>query len=371
MKNPQILDLYSDYCVSSFLSVTAVGLSELLNQGYSHDQISRFFSQRTFDQKDFWKFIKRLIRKIEHQEGAILIDDTISEKPYSTENEHICYHWDHSKGKSIKGIQMVNFAYHEPEQSITLPVSFELIKKTEEYYDQKTQKVKRRSPISKNEIVRQRLYTLTKQNKVLYKYVLWDSWYSSKENLAFVHQDLKKTFVAALQNNRTVALSFKDKKQGLFLKVSKLSFTNNLPLKVWLKGLGFPILLTKQVFKNKDGSGGELYLITNDLTMSQDQIFTIYQRRWNVEVFHKSLKQNTALSKSQTKYEVTQSNHIFASMIAYCKLEILKCKQHLNHFALKSRIYLKAIKAAFDEVQALKTKVPEIESYQKSMLELA
>ena len=64
MKNPQILDLYSDYCVSSFLSVTAVGLSELLNQGYSHDQISRFFSQRTFDQKDFWKFIKRLIRKI-------------------------------------------------------------------------------------------------------------------------------------------------------------------------------------------------------------------------------------------------------------------------------------------------------------------
>lgn len=370
MKNPQILDLYSDYCISSFLSVTAVGLSELLNQGYSHDQISRFFAQRTFDQKDFWKFIKTIIRKIEQPAGAILIDDTISEKPHSTENELICYHWDHSKQQHVKGIQIVNFVYHEPEQSITLPVSFELIKKTEEYFDQKTKKVKRKSPISKNEIVRQRLYTLTKQNKIQYEYLLWDTWYSSKENLAFAHWDLKKTFVVPLKNNRTVALSLKDKKQGLFQKISALSFTNSLPLQVWVKGLDFPVLLTKQVFKNQDGSEGELYLITNDLGMSQEQIFTIYQRRWNVEVFHKSLKQNTALSKSQTKYEVTQSNHIFASMIAYCKLEILKCKQNLNHFALKSRIYLKAVKAAFDEVQALKTRVLSIESHQKPMLEL-
>ena len=99
MKNTQILDLYSDYCLSSFLSVTTVGLSELLNQGYSHDQISRFLNQKTFTQQDFWKFIKRLIRKVEHSEGILIIDDTISEKPHSTENELICQHWDHSKNR--------------------------------------------------------------------------------------------------------------------------------------------------------------------------------------------------------------------------------------------------------------------------------
>ena len=79
-----------------------------------------------------------------------------------------------------------------------------------------------------------------------------------------------------------------------------------------------------------------------------------HEKRWNVEVFHKSLKQNAGLGKSPTKYEVTQSNHIFASMIAFCKLEILKLKENSNHFALKSRLYRKAVKAAFEELQRLK-----------------
>jgi hypothetical protein len=35
-------------------------------------------------------------------------------------------------------------------------------------------------------------------------------------------------------------------------------------------------------------------------------------------------------------------------------LEILKIKQHLSHFALRAHLYLKAIRVAFDELQALK-----------------
>jgi len=149
-------------------------------------------------------------------------------------------------------------------------------------------------------------------------------------------------------------LSKQAKLEGKFSKVDQLDLQSKRTYKVWIKGLSFEVLLTKQVFKNKDGSSGELYLVTNDLTLSEQAISTIYKKRWNVEVFHKSLKQNAGLAKSPTKYEVTQSNHIFASMIAFCKLELLKLKENLNHFALKSRLYLKAIKAAFDELQELK-----------------
>ncbi|MEK7254584.1 MAG: IS701 family transposase, partial [Bacteroidota bacterium] len=42
MKNPQILDLYSDYLIASFNFATATGLSGLLDGALSHDQISRF-----------------------------------------------------------------------------------------------------------------------------------------------------------------------------------------------------------------------------------------------------------------------------------------------------------------------------------------
>jgi hypothetical protein len=363
MKNPQLLDLYSDYLLSSFTLVTATGLAQLLENGYSHDQISRFLAQGKFSQKDFWKMVKGLIRQVEHCQAVLVVDDTIEEKPYSTENELICQHWDHSKQGYVKGINLVNFLYCSPLATggeVNLPVAFEVIAKTEQYYDEKSGGVKRRSPTTKNELVRERLRTLVQLNRLAFRYVLWDSWFSAKENFEFVHQQLKKHFVAALKSNRTLAVSESDKKQGQFQRVDQLVFDTNQTKEVWLKGLDFPLLLAKQVFTNQDGSTGEVFLVTNDLTLSCPDLLAIYHKRWNVEVFHKSLKQNAALEKSPTKYEVTQANHIFASMIAYCKMEVLKVKRATNHFALKSRLYLQALKAAFQELQNLKKEAAQM-----------
>ena len=360
MKNPQILDIYSDFLIASFSLVTATGLSKMLDNGYSHDQISRFLAQRKFTQKDFWKSVKKIIRMVEREDAILAIDDTIEEKPHSTENDMICWHWDHSKKRNVKGINIVNFLYHswlDNGEEISVPAAFEIVEKTEPFLDTKTNKIKRRSSVTKNEMVRQRLRCLVQLNRLKFKYIVWDTWFSSKENLDFVHRKLKKYFVCALKSNRTVALNKAEKLQGKFLKVEELDLQTGNTYEVWLKGLDFPVQLIKQVFTNKDGSSGVLYVVTNDLNLTFEAICTIYQKRWKVEVFHKSLKQNTGLERSPTKYEVTQSNHIFASMIAYCKLELLKFKQQHNHFALKTKLYLKAIKASFAELQKMKTNV--------------
>jgi hypothetical protein len=73
-----------------------------------------------------------------------------------------------------------------------------------------------------------------------------------------------------------------------------------------------------------------------------------------VEEYHKSLKQNASLAKSPTRTVRTQSNHLFASLLAYIKLETLKFSQRLNHFALKAKIYLAANKAAWTELANMK-----------------
>ncbi len=373
MKHPAILDIYSDFLLSSFTLVTATGLSQMLDNGYSHDQISRFLAQQKFTQKDFWKMVKNIIRKVERDDAVLAVDDVIMEKPHSTENDIISWHWDHAKSRSVKGINILNFLYHSvlPNgESISIPASFEIIEKTEQFYDEKTKKVKRRSSITKNELLRDRLRTLVQLNRLKFKYVVWDTWFSSKENFEYVYYKLKKRFVGALKSNRTVALSKEAKLQGKFARVDDLELQPNRTYKVWVKGLSFEVLLIKRVFTNKDGSSGELYLVTNDLTLSDEGISTIYEKRWNVEVFHKSLKQNAGLEKSPTKYELTQSNHIFASMIAFCKLELLKLKENANHFALKSRLYLKAIKAAFAELQRLKQYQPLLNEAQQQTIPL-
>jgi len=122
---------------------------------------------------------------------------------------------------------------------------------------------------------------------------------------------------------------------------------------IYLEGVDFPLHLVKQIFINGDGSSGILYLVTSDLDLSYDGITTIYGKRWNVEPYHKSLKQNASLSNSPTKTVTTQSNHFFASLCAYIKLEMLKVSTKINHFALKAKLYLNALRSAFQTLDSL------------------
>ena len=51
-------------------------------------------------------------------------------------------------------------------------------------------------------------------------------------------------------------------------RIDELDWLEKKPIKGWIKGLKFPILLHRQIFTNKDGSTGILYLISNDLDLT-------------------------------------------------------------------------------------------------------
>ena len=357
MNDAEILDLYTDYLVSSFSKTTSQGLSNLLDQAVSHDRISRMLGKRELTQKDYWQAVKPIVRRTQTPHGIIKIDDTIEEKPHSTENEIICWHWDHSKKRNIKGINILNFVYQPTiEMDFSIPIAFEIIHKTEPFLDTKTDKIKRRSDVCKNELVRRRLRIIHQFNKVEFQTLVWDSWFSSNENMEFVQKELKKDFVGAIKSNRKAALSLEAKQQGQFKTIAELCTQKDQTLQVWLKGLDFPVLIAKRIFTNKDLSTGELFLVSNNLNYTAPNLFNTYDKRWGIEDFHRSIKQNVGLEKSPTKLEVTQSNHIFAAMLAWIKLEILSCKEHMTHYAFKSKLYFKALKAAFCELQELKKK---------------
>lgn len=293
----------------------------------------------------------------------MIIDDSIEEKPYTDENEMVSWHYDHSQDQMVKGINFVSSLYHS--QGFTLPVGYVLVEKTEEYLDKKSGKTKRRSPTSKNEYARNLLQTAV-NNRIPFKYVLNDVWFGSAENMCFIVLDLKKHFVMPLKSNRKVALSLEDQKQGKFVGVVSLEFqdqtpksevASDVPQQVYLEDVPFPLLLVRQVFINEDGSQGVLYLCTDDLTLDYPQITTLYDKRWNVERYHQSLKQNAALEKSPTQTITTQANHFFASLCAFIKLELLSHQTKLNHFALKAKLYLAANKAAFKQLQQIKAQL--------------
>jgi hypothetical protein len=89
------------------------------------------------------------------------------------------------------------------------------------------------------------------------------------------------------------------------------------PVKVWTRDLAIEVVLCKFVFANRDGSTGEMHLPSNDLQLPSDDSRALYRKQWNVKEYHKSLKQNTSLAKSPTRTVTTQTNHLFASLLAY------------------------------------------------------
>ena len=350
MKNEKLLDLYSDYLISSFGQTTATGLSDLLNHEISHDAVQRYLAVEKQTSADLWRLVKPHVRNIESPAGVLIIDDSIAEKPYTDVNDIVCLHYDHTQGRTIKGINFVTCLYHS--QGVSLPVGFELVAKTEMYLDPKDGKEKRRSKRTKNELYRD-LVRQAVQNQIVFTYVLSDIWFSAADNMKFVKTTLEKEFVMPLKGNRKVALSLSAKQEGRYQRVDTLELEALMPITVYLEEVPFPLLLVKQVFTNEDSSTGILYLVTSDTTLDGNGMTMLYQKRWNVEPYHKSLKQNASLEKSPTHTVTTQTNHFFAALCGYIKLELLKGNTKLNHFALKSKLYLHAIHSAYATLRQL------------------
>ncbi len=139
MKNSHI-ELYTDYLICTQGSATATGLSAMMDGFVGHDEITRLLSSQDFTSRELWLSVKPIVRSIESDDGVLIFDDTIQEKAWTDENELICWHYDHCKGRNVKGINLLNALYYSNGASV--PVAFELIKKPHEYIVGLTQKLK-------------------------------------------------------------------------------------------------------------------------------------------------------------------------------------------------------------------------------------
>ncbi|MHB1685754.1 MAG: IS701 family transposase, partial [Ignavibacteriaceae bacterium] len=313
-------------------------------------KVTRFLSSEDFTSAELWELTKPIVKEISSKDGVIIIDDSLEEKPSTDENEIVNWHYDHSKGRTIKGINIITALYYS--RGVRVPVVYDLVRKTKMVTDKKTGKEKRVSEKTKNEQYLEMLKVCIKNN-IKFKYVLNDVWYASSENMMYIKSELGKDFIMPVKTNRKIALSKKDKLNGKYVTVSELELKEGVTYNIYLARHNGGLLI-KQIFKNDDGSQGVLYLVSSELTLTYDNIVAIYQKRWKVEEYHKSLKQHASLCKSPTKRVRTQSNHIFAAIYAFFKLEHLSIKAKVNQSALRSKIYISANRAAFNELENMK-----------------
>lgn len=329
-----ILDLYTDYLITSNTLRTENGLSDLTYNFISHDKISKFLLNYDSNSKELWLKVKGVVRESENNSGLLIFDDSIERKPYTDENEIVCWHYDHTTGKMVKGINIITALVKYDD--ISLPVNYQIVNKTVKYIDKKTNKEKRKSETTKNQRFIE-MFDQCKKNNIKFKYVLADSWYASRSSMKHIHKGHKK-FIFGFKSTNNIAFREQDKWKHHYIQIGKADLEENKMYTVYLEGLYFAVNVAKKTFINKDGSEGVLYLVTNDISLIYNDVFNIYHERWSTEEFYKSLKVNIGIEKSPTKTVKSQSNHIFSSLISFIKLECIKIASNLNHFAIKSKL---------------------------------
>lgn len=301
------LELYTNFLISNQNRYSGVELAKNIPT-LSHDHITRWLSRREYTPGDLWKYVQPLISP---HTGYLVGDDSLLSKKFSRENELARLQYSGNAHGLVNGICLVNLLWTNGSEYV--PVDYRIYQKEN---DDKT----------KNDHF-QDMLKRAKKRGFKPQYVLMDAWYGGVENLKLITKELGWNFICSLKSNRKVCIT-----KGLYISVSDLPLADTQVRKVWLKEYGY-VLVCKLV----DKDGGITYLATNDLHVTKyGEYRSHFKHRWIIEEFHRGIKQTTGIEKCYATRASSQKTHIFASFIAFVKLETTRLQEHVSWYEQKA-----------------------------------
>ena len=267
---------YVEYLISTPVNYTCTNLAAHLDD-VSHDVVTDYLSQERLTARHLWELTQGLIQ--DSAEAYLIIDDSVQNKKYSRSIELVKRQYSGAEGGLVRGIGVVNLL-HTDGRGQFYPIDFRIYAKQ---HDGK----------SKNEHFQDMLHQAIGDKQIKARNVLFDSWYASWQNLKLVHR-LALTFYTTLKSNRLVSLN----KEDGYIHLDEIEWSSE-QLKqgmiVKLKKVPFKVKLFKLVATNGDID----WVITNDLdsTSTAQVAQEANDVRWEVEQFHRELKQLTGSEK--------------------------------------------------------------------------
>lgn len=306
----KIQELYQNFLGLTVERYSAVALSEVSEAEVSHDMVTRWLAESRCSPREIWKANKDSILG---KGGVIIADDTVIQKSYSKKIELVRWQYSGAEHDIVKGIGMLNmlFVDNTGEQ---YPMDLRIWEPKE---DKKT----------KNDLFREMLQA-AKERGVTPEVVIADCWYGSLENVKYI-RSLGWNWIMGLKKNR--AVNRNEKLEDL-----------NIPeegLKVHLRGYGWIY-----VFRLVEKNGYTRYFGTNLENPTIEQIIKYVKMRWNIEVFHRELKQCCGLEKCQARTGRSQRNHIVLSVLTWINQRKLRALYGSSIYKLKWNVVKYAIK---------------------------
>ena len=161
-------------------------------------------------------------------------------------------------------------------------------------------------------------------------WVTGDSWYSSIENLKFL-RDEKVGFLFGIADNRKVSVA-----QGTEVQVQTLIIPES-GLVVYLKQFGW-VKVFCQNFKNEVRHYILYQPDDTQLTQLNRQDFRrIHDSHWQIEQFHRVIKQICNIERFQVRTESALRTHFFCALKAFCHLQTMRIEGLINNLYQVSR----------------------------------
>jgi len=302
-------DLYSTFLRVTSQRYSALSLSQIAPEELSHDSISRWLTQAKCQPRDVWQTAQNQVLK---NGGIIAADETVLSKKRSEKIELVRWQYSGAEHDVIKGIGMLNFLWIN-ESNEVCPMDFRIYEPKE---DGRT----------KNDHFREML-KLAKRRGVKPEAVVADCWYSSLNNLKCI-RDLDWYWVMNLKKNRSV-----NRKQ----KLESLTIPDK-GLKVHLRGYGWI-----WVFRFVGKKGRTDYIGTNLENPTRGKMESLVKKRWEIEVFHRELKQTCGLEHCQSRTSRAQRNHIVLSVLSWIKQADLRRKHQISFYQQQWDVIKEAI----------------------------
>jgi len=288
----------------------------------SHDSVNRFLLRENYTPADLFNEIKGHIAL---ENGTLSVDDTVIEKPYMTPSlkNLIGWFWSGKHKRPVKGLNLITL-YHTDINGIQTPVNYRIYDKSEE----KTKNDYFQDML--NEVYDRGLRPL---------WVTGDAWYSGNNNLEFI-KNYGPGFMFGIKGCRLASVS---KIKG-YCHVEELDIPED-GITCFLKGFG-KVTIFKKLFKDeyrfyimslKNEESGEAW--------KQDDFIKVHDTHWNIERYHRAIKQVCNIERFQTRTQKAIDNHIFCSIASFVRLEFMRAGGLIsNWYKLQRNLFDEAIR---------------------------
>lgn len=253
----------------------------------------------------------------------VSLDDSLDEKDKGTRHlEAVEYHHDHTKSQGPKKPYYTNGAVHVEvrlelgARSYAYDWRLYLREKTVRRLNRHRTPEQRLHFRKKTMLAQEMLAALQQQLPPGFQvYVLFDSWYASNRLLRFCRRHSWQV-VCAIKSNRKlddqklsqwpqalrhqryqrIQLTATDQRQRTYLVRTRQGKLNTLPFEVC-------VLISQRHHRDKHPK----YFLCTDLSLAAQQILSIYQKRWPIEVDNFYVKQHLGLADFRVQsYEATE-----------------------------------------------------------------